>query len=159
MASLGFNFDSGKHEPAFFGTSGSKLPLGINKVKVVDLKSTNEDGRLTVSANIENQDGKGIIYFNLKGKSEKADKFGQQQFAAFCEVCGVQVANDSRQFIDKEIYVMTVIDDYHTDKGYVKSSVMKTDDAIKKLESGYTPPVAPEVKPVEQKSTSMDDFF
>ena len=159
MASLGFNFDSGKYEPAFFGTSGSKLPLGINKVKVVDLKSTNEDGRLTVSANIENQDGKGIIYFNLKGKSEKADKFGQQQFAAFCEVCGVQVANDSSQFIDKEIYVMTVIDDYHADKGYVKSSVMKTDDAIKKMESGYTPPVAPEVKPVEQKSTSMDDFF
>ena len=159
MASLGFNFDSSKYEPAFFGTSGSKLPLGINKVKVVDLKSTNEDGRLTVSVNIGNQDGKGIIYFNLKGRSEKADKFGQQQFAAFCEVCGVQVANDSSQFIDKEIYVMTVIDNYHADKGYVQSSVMKTDDAIKKMESGYTPPVAPEVKPVEQKSTSMDDFF
>ena len=159
MASLGFNFDSSKYEPAFSGTSSSKLPLGINKVKVVDLKSTNEDGRLTVSINIENQDGKGIIYFNLKGKSEKADKFGQQQFAAFCEVCGVQVANDSSQFIGKEIYVMTVIDNYHADKGYVQSSVMKTDDAIKKLESGYTPPVAPEVKPVEQKSTSMDDFF
>ena len=159
MASLGFNFDSSNYEPAFAGASSSKLPLGINKVKVMDLKSTNEDGKLTVSVNIENQDGKGIIYFNLKGKSEKADKFGQQQFAAFCEACRVQVANDTIQFIDKEIYVMTVIDDYHADKGYVKSSVMKTDDAIKKLESGYTPPVAPEVKPVEQKSTSMDDFF
>lgn len=159
MASLGFNFDSSKYEPAFFGAAGSKLPLGINKVKVVDLKTKNDDGRLTVSVNIENKYGKGIIYFGLKGKSEKADAFGQQQFAAFCEVCGVQVANDSSQFIDKEIYVMTVIDDYHADKGYVKSSVMKTDNAIKKLESGYTPPVAPEVKPVEQKSTSMDDFF
>ena len=159
MASLGFNFDSSKYEPAFFGATGSKLPLGINKVKVLDLKSKNDDGRINVSVNIENQDGKGIIYFDLKGKSEKADKFGQQHFAAFCEACGVQVANDSSQFIDKEIYVMTVIDDYHADKGYVKSVVMKTDDAIKKLESGYTPPVAPEVKPVEKKSTSMDDFF
>ena len=95
----------------------------------------------------------------MKGKSEKADKFGQQHFAALCSVCGVQVANDTSQFIGKEIYVMTVIDDYHADKGYVKSSVMKTDHAIKKLESGYTPPVAPEVKPAEQKPTSMDDFF
>ena len=83
MASLGFNFDSSKYEPAFFG-AGYKLPLGVNKVKVVDLKSKNDDGRLTVSVNIENQDGKGIIYFGLKGKSEKADAFGQQQFAAFC---------------------------------------------------------------------------
>ena len=158
MASLGFNFDSNNFEPAFAG-AGSKLPLGINKVKIVDCKSESGDGKLTVSINIENQDGKGIIYFNMKGKSEKADKFGQQQFAALCQACGVQVANDTSQFIGKEIYVMTVIDDYYADKGYVKSSVMKTDDAIKKLESGYTPPVAPEVKPVEQKSTSMDDFF
>lgn len=159
MASLGFNFDSSNYEPAFAGESGSKLPLGINKVKIVDCKSTNEDGKLTVSINIENQDGKGIIYFNLKGKSEKADKFGQQHFTALCNVCGVQVASDTSQFTGKEIYVMTVIDDYHADKGYVQSSVMKTDDAIKKLESGYTPPVAPEEKPVKQKSTSMDDFF
>ena len=159
MASLGFNFDSNNFEPAFARASGSKLPLGINKVKIVDCKSTNENGKLTVSINIENQDGRGIIYFTLKGKSEKADKFGQQHFSALCSVCGVQVANDTSQFIGKEIYVMTVIDDYHADKGYVKSSVMKTDDAIKKLESGYTPPVAPEVKPAEQKPTSMDDFF
>ena len=158
MASLGFNFDSNNFEPAFASAS-SKLPLGINKVKIVDCKSTNEDGKLTVSINIENQDGKGIIFFDLKGKSEKADKFVQQQFAALCQVCGVQVANDTSQFIGKEIYVMTVIDDYHADKGYVKSAVMKTDNAIKKLESGYTPPVAPDIKPVEQKSTSMDDFF
>ena len=159
MASLGFNFDSNNFEPAFAGASGSKLPLGINKVKIVDCKADSNDGKLTVSINIENQDGKGIIYFNLKGKSEKADKFGQQQFAALCQACGVQVANDTSQFIGKEIYVMTVIDDYHADKGYVKSSVMKTDDAIKKLESGYTPPAAPEIKSGEQKSTSMDDFF
>ena len=158
MASLGFNFDSNNYEPAFAGSSGSKLPLGINKVKIVDCKSESVDGKLTVSINIENQDGKGIIYFDLKGKSEKADKFGQQKFAALCQACGVQVANDTSQFIGKEIYVMTVIDDYYADKGYVKSSVMKTDDAIKQLESGYTPPVAPEVKPAAA-STSMDDFF
>ena len=157
MASLGFNFDSSNYEPAFAG-AGSKLPLGINKVKIVDCKSTNVNGKLTVSINIEKQDGKGIIYCNLKGKSEKADKFGQQNVAALCSVCGVQVANDTSQFIGKEIYVLTVIDDYHADKGYVESSVMETDDAIKKLESGYTPPVAPKVKPAAA-STSMDDFF
>ena len=159
MASLGFNFDSNNFEPAFAGSSGSKLPLGINKVKIVDCKSTNENGKLTVSINIENQDGKGIIFFDLKGKSEKADKFCQQQFSALCNVCGVQVANDTSQFIGKEIYVMTVTDDYHADKGYVKSSIMKTDDAIKKLESGYTPPVAPVVQPAAPKSSNMDDFF
>ena len=60
MASLGFNFDSSNYEPAFARASGSKLPLGINKVKIVDCKATNEDGKLTVSINIENQDGKGL---------------------------------------------------------------------------------------------------
>ena len=55
MASLGFNFDSNNYEPAFARASGYKLPLGINKVKIVDCKSASADGKLTVSINIEKQ--------------------------------------------------------------------------------------------------------